>query len=120
MRQPETVCIVNPFRDFMVSKGWYVKKMHGNVFQAGFPDLYCHHKVLGYRLVECKYQYIKFTKAQVAEFPKMISAGEKIWVIHGDDFRAPHGVGSMLQNYSKLFNPPNCEALMLEYRLRGF
>jgi len=36
------------------AESWFVKWTHGNRYQSGVPDLYCHHKVYGPRWVEVK------------------------------------------------------------------
>jgi hypothetical protein len=108
MHQEETVKIVDPLRDYMTDMGWYVKKMHGSQFQAGFPDLWCCHSRYEPRLIECKIEGRPFTRAQIIEFPKMIMHGAKIWLIEGTDFRGPNGKEALLRAYQKLFKDPNC------------
>lgn len=65
----------------MYRKGWYVKETHGNTFQAGFPDVYCHHPVYRERWLEVKNPLsYSFTAAQIVEFPKLIASGAKLWI----------------------------------------
>lgn len=65
----------------MVRKGWYVKETHGNLYQAGLPDIYCRHLVYQERWLECKNpKNFSFTAAQLVEFPKLIAAGGKLWI----------------------------------------
>lgn len=65
--------------------GWYVKNTHGNMFQAGFPDLYATHKIHGVRWIEVKVKMgSSFTKAQKECFPLFAANGTKIWVLVSD------------------------------------
>lgn len=60
---------------------WFVKSTHGNLYQSGFPDLFCAHKKYGQRWLEVKNpkQY-SFTNAQMEYFPLMTAAGVGIWI----------------------------------------
>lgn len=79
-------------------RDWYVKSTHGNMYQSGFPDLYCYHPKFGQRWVECKVKekYV-FTPAQLENFPMMSAHGIGIWILTGFD---QHEI-------AKLFKPPN-------------
>lgn len=65
-------------------RGWYVKSTHGNMFQAGLPDLFATHKEYGQRWIEIKlpgFRGSKFTAAQMEVFPKLSANGSGIWVL---------------------------------------
>jgi len=81
-------------------KSWYVKKIHGNMYQSGLPDLLCCHRTYGLRFVEVKLPNMKgskFTEAQLYEFPLLQANGCAIWVLTGD----------AESEYAKLFKPGN-------------
>jgi hypothetical protein len=63
---------------------WYVKDTHGNMYQSGFPDLFCCHTKYGHRWVEVKCPHRSgtsaFTPAQLQEFPKLCAHGSGVWV----------------------------------------
>jgi len=68
-------------------KGWFVKRVPGNAFLAGMPDLFATHKYFGIRLVEVKLPNMKgsrFTKAQLETFPKLCANGAGVWVLTAD------------------------------------
>jgi hypothetical protein len=76
---------------------WYVKSTHGNIYQAGFPDLFCAHVSYGQRWAEVKNPAgYKFTPAQRKNFLLMTAAGVGIWI-----------VTSELQVPDIFFKPPN-------------
>lgn len=82
----------------MKDKGWYIIKMHGSLYQAGFPDLFCTHANFGPRLVEIKNpESYHFTAAQEVVFPELSKNGTGIWILV-DDTKA---------EYEKLFRKPN-------------
>lgn len=65
-------------------RGWFVKKMHGSIYQAGFPDLFACHKEIGIRLIEVKLPGMigsKFTKAQIVVFRELTLNGAGVWVL---------------------------------------
>lgn len=65
---------------------WYVKSTHGNIYQFGFPDLFCAHKKYGMRWAEVKNPAgYKFTPAQRENFLLMAAAGVGIWVLTSED-----------------------------------
>lgn len=79
---------------------WFVKPTHGNMYQSGFPDLYCAHRKYGQRWVEVKLPEMKgsrFTAAQLDTFPQLAAAGVGIWILTSHE-----GV-----ELRKLFGPPN-------------
>lgn len=67
------------------AEGWLVEKSHGNQFQAGWPDLYCHHPELGARWIEVKTPRGRLTQAQRVLFPKWERFGVGIWILKGED-----------------------------------
>lgn len=81
-----------------MGEGWFVKPTHGNMFQSGFPDLFCAHHLYGTRWIECKNpKAYKFTPAQLIDFPKFAAAKCGIWVLTNDSD----------VEINKLFHPPN-------------
>ena len=83
---------------FLKDRGWFVKVMHGRVFQSGFPDLYCIKRRYGQRLIEVKNpKQFKFTPAQWEDFPRIVAEGGQIWVL----------VAATEKEYQKLFQKPN-------------
>lgn len=84
--------------EFLELREWLVEITHGNAYQQGIPDLFCHHIKWGYRWVECKrpsgYQ---FTKAQKHKFPIWERHGVGIWIL----------VAATQREYDKLFGAPN-------------
>lgn len=77
---------------------WLVKATHGNMYQSGFPDLYCCHHRYGQRWVEVKNkEAYQFTPAQLEEFPRFTAAKAYIWILVSDSN----------DEYNKLFGPPN-------------
>ena len=78
--------------------GWFVKSTHGNMFQSGFPDLFCCHTRYGQRWVEVKNpEAYSFTPAQLEDFPKFCANGSGIWVLTSDSD----------VEINKLFKSPN-------------
>lgn len=84
--------------NFLKIRDWYVHSTHGNMYQSGFPDLYCHHSRYRARWIECKVkERYSFTKAQRLEFPKMSAFGVGIWIL----------TAATEEEYHKLWLPPN-------------
>jgi hypothetical protein len=79
------------------ARGWVVKETHGNLYQHGFPDLYCAHKSYGSRWVEVKVPPVKFEASQLEFFPQLASVGIGVWVL----------VAATDDEYTKLFQPAN-------------
>lgn len=96
-RGPEYViqqAIIRYLRD----RGWYVKVMHGSLYQSGIPDLYATHKKYGPRWIEVKNPVnYHFTAAQYKEFPQMISNGSPIFIL----------CAANNDNYKRLFQKSN-------------
>ena len=79
-------------------KGWFVKETHCNMFQSGFPDLFCCHTRYGQRWVEIKLLVgSRFTAAQLEDFPKICANGSGVWIL----------VAATESEYEKLFKRPN-------------
>ena len=92
--------IRDDIRAMLAIKGWYVMVTHGNMFQAGFPDLWCTHSRYGQRSIEVKLPGMKgskFTPAQLDCFPKICANGSGVWVL----------TGATEEEYSHLFRAPN-------------
>lgn len=84
--------------DFLTVREWFVKETHGNMYQSGFPDLYCCHRMYGSRWVEVKNpEKYSFTPAQLETFPMFGAKGVGIWVL----------VAATEVEYRKLFGPAN-------------
>ena len=83
---------------FLNQRGWFVKETHGNMFQSGFPDLFCTHQRYGIRWVEVKNpeKYV-FTPAQLIDFPLLCMNGSPIWIL----------TAASEEEYKKLFLPYN-------------
>jgi len=113
-RQPESVKIADPFKNYMMYQGWHCVNTHGNQYQEALPDCYALHPKYSPRWIEFKRVVdgqIHVTKAQLREWPKWIAHGAKIWVICGDDFRGVAGKSEMIRAYQKLFAEPNISLL---------
>ena len=98
-KTPEGKVVAEIMRKLRI-EGWYVIKMHGNKFQAGFPDLYACHRDFGIRLIEAKDPKRKgdvFTAAQHEVFKDMEANGHGPWVM----------TGGSDHEYGKLFKPAN-------------
>lgn len=83
---------------FLRAREWFVKSTHGNMYQSGFPDLYCSHRRYGIRWIEVKYaESYSFTPAQLETFPLMSANGTGIWIL----------VEACEEEYQKLWKPAN-------------
>lgn len=80
------------------NKEWFVKATHGNMYQSGYPDLFCCHRRYGHRWVEVKLpKGSRFTPAQVQDFPMFCANGSGVWIL----------IAATETEYRKLFKPPN-------------
>lgn len=89
------------------ARGWFVKVVTSNAYFSGFPDIFACHKSYGIRLIEVKLPNMKgsrFTKAQIATFPKLIHNGAGVWILTSDSNH----------ELEKLFKPSNYLYYMLE------
>lgn len=84
---------------YMRERGWFIKRMTGNMFQSGVPDLYCYSKQWGERWIDVKRDDGKysFTDDQKREWPVWEAAGIGIWIL----------IGATQEQYDLLFKPPN-------------
>ena len=92
--------VQNAIIDYLRIRGWLVKVVHGNMWQSGFPDLFCCHSTYGQRWVEVKLPGMKgskFTAAQLEDFPKFCANGSGVWIL----------TAASKREYEKLFNKPN-------------
>ena len=83
--QPESL-LVGSWKKFLTLRGWFVKKMHGSQYQAGFPDLYITHPEYRARLVEIKTPargYDPYTPAQLVVFKLLSAHGSPVWTLTG-------------------------------------
>ena len=97
--------IKQAIKDFLEARQWAVIITHGNMWQAGLPDLYIAHQNHGTRWVEVKYaEKYEFTRDQLRVFPLLTSKGVGIWVLA----LAHHkNTVELEQEYKKLWLPPN-------------
>jgi len=92
--------IQNDIIKFLRYRGWFVKPTHGNMYQSGFPDLFCTHYQYGHRWVEVKdpgRTGDPFTNAQREIFPLLCANGSGVWVM----------VAATEPEYQKLFKKYN-------------
>lgn len=83
---------------FLECRKWLVEATHGNLYQRGFPDLFCHHKQWGYRWIDCKVKgRYSFTRDQKRKWPAWEAHGVGIWIL----------TAATQEEYDKLFKPPN-------------
>jgi hypothetical protein len=83
---------------FLRDRKWLVERTHGNLYQTGFPDLYCYHPTWNYRWIDVKQpNKYSFTKAQRLKWPLWESYGVGIWIL----------IAATQDEYDKLFQPPN-------------
>lgn len=80
----------------LMKRGWSVRPTHGNLYQHGFPDLFCCHKIYGIRWVEVKDPARRgnvFTPSQAEYFHELASHGVGVWILIGhtdDELRKLH------------------------------
>ena len=83
---------------YLRERKWHVMPTHGNMYQAGFPDLYIVRRRYGPRWVEVKnLESFSFTPAQWENFPLLVANGVGIWIM----------VAATDKEYEKLFQKPN-------------
>lgn len=89
------------------SKQWLVMVTHGNMYQHGFPDLYCCHRSYGQRWVEVKKPvgYV-FTPAQLEYFQLICANGGGVWIL----------TAATETEYAKLFDKPNWSRFLPAWR----
>jgi len=103
MVQREKLTVSDPLRRLLRADGWLVEKSHGNLYQAGWPDLYCFHLAHGHRWVETKTPNGRLTPAQFETFSRWVEAGVPIWIL-----TEPRP--------DLLLDPPNARAWLDRYR----
>jgi hypothetical protein len=90
--------------NFLKIRDWYVKVTHGNIYQFGFPDLYCCHLKFGTRWIEVKNPTkYSFTAAQLETFPHFAAKGVGVWVL----------TAATEYEYRKLFGPANWHTFLM-------
>lgn len=83
--------------DMLEKKGWFVKHLHGNMYQRGFPDLFAARKGM-IRLIEVKNPKVwKFEETQIELFGELAKQQIGVWIM----FAATE------EEYAKLFKPAN-------------
>lgn len=96
-------CKAQPACREHATRNWFCLETYGSMFQSGFPDIYCCHKLFGGRWIECKNpKSYKFTPAQVDVFPRLAAEGVPIHVL----------VDSSDWELNKLFGPANWHTYM--------
>lgn len=94
-KAPETEA-AKRLRTVMEENGWYVKKLHGSIYQSGLPDLLATHKYHGIKLIETKLpKGSKLTQAQIVVFKKLQDHGTGVYILHDE------------RDYKRLFDKPN-------------
>jgi hypothetical protein len=84
--------------DMLTLKGWYLKRVIGNEYQNGLPDIFACHSRYGQRWIEIKNpKSYKFTPAQIETFPKLCANGSGVWIL----------IAATEEEYQKLFASPN-------------
>ena len=92
---------------FMKSRGWYMfPRLHGSMFQKGYPDSLWGHKAFGQRFIEFKIRTGGLEPSQVEIFTKMAAYGIGVWVLYDERY------------YNKLFEPPNWWQYCMRGRIR--
>ena len=62
--------------------GWFVKVLHGDLYQHGMPDLFACKKGCGWRFIEMKNpERYRFTNAQYETFPRLQAEGVGVWIL---------------------------------------
>ncbi len=103
------ILIQNEIRDFLIAYGWKVKRMHGNAYQKGIPDLYAVHITHGKRWVEVKKpKGYDLTDDQLIDFPDFEAHGDGIWILNA----------GTVEEYKKLFEPPNWRSYLKPRHLK--
>ena len=88
---------------------WYVKRIHGSIYQSGLPDLYLCHVKYGQRWLEIKHpERYRFTEPQLKEFRLISMRRVGIWVA-----QAVHEVPELLHK------PPNWHTFLPVLSARG-
>jgi hypothetical protein len=79
-------------------RDWNVMETHGNLYQRGFPDLYCTHEKHKQRWIEVKNpDAYSFTNSQIEFFPLISKGCNGIWIL----------TAATDEEYQKLWEPPN-------------
>ena len=87
-------------------KEWFVKVTNGNMYQTGFPDLYCCHYLYKERWIEVKRPTnFKLQPSQMRDFPLLCANGSAVWIL----------TAATESEYKKLFKPYN----WYQYCLQG-
>lgn len=114
MAQPEAV-IKERLVTYMTRMKWNIKITHGNIYQAGLPDLYCVHPNHRQRWIEVKclngpYQKgYRFTKDQLEFFPLIAEASVGIWVLATPPDPSEEQI---IEQYKLLWKPANWWAFL--------
>lgn len=93
--------------DMLKLKDWHIESTHGNMYQHGFPDLYCMHLRYGTRWIEVKNPVkYSFTPAQLEKFPMFTAKGVGIWIL----------TAATESQYQLLFGSPNWYTFLSVFR----
>jgi len=100
-RIQEAIC------SYLRAREWVVMETHGNIYQKGFPDLYCAHFRYGARWIECKNaEKYEFTREQRRTFPMLASVNVGVWIL----------VAATEDEYLKLWQPANWHQYLHEIK----
>jgi hypothetical protein len=70
--------------ELMIRDGWWIRKLHGNVFQSGLPDYVAAHRIYGMCFIETKAPGGFLSETQRYEFMRWHKVGVKIFVVHDE------------------------------------
>lgn len=83
---------------FLEDRGWFVRVIHGNMYQSGLPDLFACQRKYGTRWIEVKNPLsYKFQPSQLITFPRMMAEGVGVWIL----------TAATQTEYDKLFKGAN-------------
>lgn len=94
--------IQSRIRDRLHMAGWKTRKIHGNKFQSGLPDLYAYHKIHGQRWIEIKDPKGKLLDSQVKVITEFSKYGVGVWILESS------------ADLPKLYGKPNSADYILD------
>ncbi len=113
-KQRESLLIADPMTAHARALGWHVENITASQFLKGIPDCVMGKNGLPQKWVEWKVieegGSIKFTKAQLDKFPKLIANGFKLWVIctpWNQPLHGPANWGLRDRLWRKIMGRPN-------------
>ena len=100
LRKRPEAAIQEKVINYLKIRDWFVRPLHGDAMNYGWPDLFASHNKFGPRWIEIKLPDMKgshFTPAQLQYFPLLTAAGSGVWIMTSDSD----------SEYHKLFRPCN-------------